>query len=83
MLYEGQSAQEMIPFEIDFNRVRRSREVGLRGLGQQLKSFRDRSVHFAVYGAEARSWPYLQSLGPLVKPDRGSRAGIQPKDTAE
>jgi len=83
ILYEGQSAQEMIPFEIDFDRVRRSREVGLRGLGQQLKSFRDRSVEFAVYGPEARSWPYLKSLGPLVKPDRGSRAGIQPKDLIE
>lgn len=83
ILYEGQSAQEMIPFEIDFNRVRRSREVGLRGLGQQLKSFRDRAVDFAVYGPEARSWPYLQSLGPLEKPDRGSRAGIQPKETTE
>jgi len=83
VLYEGQSAQEMIPFEIDFNRVRRSREVGLRGLGQQLKSFRDRAVDFAVYRPEAREWPYLKSLGPLVKPDRGSRAGIQPKETTE
>lgn len=83
ILYEGQSAQEMIPFEIDFNRVRRSREVGLRGLGQQLKSFRDRSVDFEVYGQEARAWPYLQSLGPLAKPDRGSRAGIQPKETKD
>jgi predicted amidohydrolase len=81
VLYEGQSAQEMIPFEIDFDRVRRSREVGLRGLGQQLKSFRDRGVEFPIYSSEGRSWPYLRSLGPLVKPDRGSRAGLQPKDT--
>ena len=83
VLYEGQSAQEMIPFEIDFDRVRRSREVGLRGLGQQLKSFRDRTVEFAVYTPEARAWPYLQSLGPLVKPDRGSQAGIQPKEITQ
>lgn len=76
VLYQGQSAPEMIPLEIDFDRVRRSREVGLRGLGQQLKSFRDRKVEFAVYGAEGRTWPYLHSLGPLAKPDRGSRAGI-------
>lgn len=80
VLYEGQSAPEVIPFEIDMERVRRSREVGLRGLGQQLKSFRDRQVDFAVYSAEGRSWPYLHSLGPLVKPDRGSHAGLQPKD---
>jgi predicted amidohydrolase len=76
VLYVGQSAAEMIPFEIDFDRVRRSREVGLRGLGQQLKSFRDRTVEFAVYAPEGRTWPYLHSLGPLAKPDRGSRAGL-------
>ncbi len=77
VLYQGQSAQEMIPFEIDFERVRRSREFGLRGLGQQLKSFRDRSVEFPVYGPEGRSWPFLQSLGPLQKPHRGSAAGLR------
>ncbi len=76
VLYVGQSAPEMIPFEIDFDRVRRSREVGLRGLGQQLKSFRDRTIEFAVYAPEARKWPYFNSLGPLVKADRGSRAGL-------
>lgn len=81
VLYQGQSAAEMIPLEIDFDRVRRSREVGLRGLGQQLKSFRDRKVEFAVYGPEARNWPYLNSLGPLEKPDRGSYVGLHnPKE---
>jgi predicted amidohydrolase len=81
VLSQGQSASEMIPLEIDFDRVRRSREVGLRGLGQQLKSFRDRSVSFSVYTHEATRWPYLQSLGPLVKPDRGSTAGLpSPKE---
>jgi len=82
VLYQGQSATEMIPFEIDFNRVRRSREVGLRGLGQQLKSFRDRKVEFGVYAPEGRNWPYLNSLGPLQKAERGSMAGVQPKKPA-
>jgi len=76
VLYQGQSAPEMIPLEIDFDRVHRSRENGLRGLGQQLKSFRDRRVEFAVYGPEGREWPYLKSLGPLVKPERASTAGL-------
>ncbi len=80
ILYEGQSAQEMIPFEINLGRVHRSREVGLRGLGQQLKSFRDRKVKFSVYTDDAQAWPYLNSLGPLEKPERGSQAGIQPKE---
>jgi predicted amidohydrolase len=84
VLYQGQSAPEMIPLEIDFERVRRSREFGLRGLGQQLKSFRDRRVEFAVYGAEGRGWPYLNSLGPLEKPARGSQAGLHnPKELLE
>ena len=82
VLYQGQSAEEMIPLEIDFDRVRRSREVGLRGLGQQLKSFRDRLVEFPVYTPEGRHWPFLQSLGPLEVPTRGSRVGLpQIKET--
>ena len=84
VLYQGQSAPEMIPLEIDFDRVRRSREVGLRGLGQQLKSFRDRTIEFPVYSAEGRRWPYLNSLGPLRKPERGSRAGLHnPKEVTK
>ncbi len=79
--YQGYSASEMIPFEVDFDRVRRSRERGLRGLGQQLKSFRDRTIEFDVYGPQGRSWPYLNSLGPLAKPERAQRvAPLQPKE---
>ena len=39
----------MIPLEIDLEDVRRDRAVGFRGLGQPLKSFRDRAVDFAIY----------------------------------
>jgi predicted amidohydrolase len=74
--YQAGTSEEMIPLEIDFDRVRRSREVGLRGLGQPLKSFRDAPVLFDVYRANSREREYLASLGPLVKPERGSRAGI-------
>jgi predicted amidohydrolase len=82
ILYQGYSASEMIPLEVDFDRVRRSRERGLRGLGQQLKSFRDRAIEFEVYSPQGRAWPYLNSLGPLAKPERAARAGrVQPKDT--
>ena len=84
ILYQGFSAPEMIPLEIDFERVRRSREFGLRGLGQQLKSFRDREVEFPVYGPDGSSWPYLQGLGKLVKPERGSQAGLHsPKELVQ
>jgi hypothetical protein len=77
VLHQAGTAEEMIPIEIDFDRVRRSREVGLRGLGQPLKSFRDRKVDFPVYGEKGGS-EYLRSLGPLRKPRRGSRAGLVP-----
>jgi hypothetical protein len=65
----------LIPIEIDLARVRRSREVGLRGLGQPLKSFRDSSVKFPVYAGETGD--YLKTLGPLARPERGNRLGIR------
>lgn len=81
--YQGHSAPETIPVEVDFDRVRRSRERGLRGLGQQLKSFRDREFDFEIYQPQGRAWPYLNSLGPLAKPERPQRtAQVQPKDIA-
>ncbi|MEZ5585089.1 MAG: carbon-nitrogen hydrolase family protein [Candidatus Competibacteraceae bacterium] len=67
---------ESIPVEINLDRVRREREVGLRGLGQPLKSFRDRPVDFTVYQRGGPAEVYLGSLGPLAKPERGSRAGL-------
>ena len=73
VLHLAGRAEETIPIEIDLDRVRRSREVGLRSLGQPLKSFRDRSVDFDVYG---RKPEFLDRLGPLVKPTRRSLAGL-------
>ena len=68
-LHHAGSHEEFIPLEIDLDQVRRQRERGIRALGQPLKSFRDRSVDFPVYGAE---WDngYLDSLGELSKPQR-------------
>ncbi len=75
VLYQAGTSEELIPIEIDLDRVRRSREVGLRGLGQPLKSFRDTTVRFPVYAGETRT--YLDTLGPLARPERGSKAGIR------
>ncbi|GJM18051.1 MAG: hypothetical protein DHS20C14_02640 [Phycisphaeraceae bacterium] len=76
VLYQAGSNEEMLPIELDLDRVRRSREVGLKGLGQPLKSFRDRVVDFPVYDRVSGVAAYLDSLGPLEKMARGSRAGI-------
>jgi len=78
VLHEAGRSEEMIPIEIDLDRVRRSREVGLRGLGQPLKSFRDRTIRFPIYGDGADKRSYLDNLGPLEKPQRRSSAGLSP-----
>jgi predicted amidohydrolase len=77
VLYEAGHSEEMMPLEIDMERVRRSREVGVRGLGQPLKSFRDCKIDFAVYRRGPEVMAYLNTLGPLVKQARGSLAGLE------
>lgn len=79
ILHQSATGEEIFPLEIDLDRVRRSREVGLRGLGQPLKSFRDRSIQFPVYGANWRERGFYKDLGPLIKPTRGSKTGLRQK----
>jgi predicted amidohydrolase len=81
IIHQAGGGEEMIPVEINLGRVRREREVGIRSLGQPLKSFRDRPVDFPVYSRTTESEAYLQSLGPLTKPHRGSRAGLKDQGT--
>ncbi|MBI1207694.1 MAG: carbon-nitrogen hydrolase family protein [Azospirillum sp.] len=76
VLHQAGTNEELIPVEIDLQQVRRQREVGHRGLGQVLKSFRDRSVEFPVYQRATPGFDYLETLGPLTTPLRGSRAGL-------
>jgi deaminated glutathione amidase len=68
VLHEAGHGQEIIPMLVDLDRVAAERETGLRALGQPLKSFRDRRVDFTVYDRSRFSPRYLESLGPLVKP---------------
>jgi predicted amidohydrolase len=69
VLYRGDSTEQIIPLEIDIGEARRSRERGIRGLGQMLKGFRDRPAQFPVYG-ENFDTSYLDSLGPVAVPRR-------------
>ncbi len=69
ILYQASVGPELIPIEIDLERVHRSRENGVLRLGQPLKSFRDRRVDFSIY-EKAQRHPYLDGLGGLVKPSR-------------
>ncbi len=70
VLYEAGRGPEMAPIEIDLDRVRRERARGVRGLGQTLKSFRDRPVDFPVYQRSPETEAFLAGLGPVVKPSR-------------
>ena len=84
VVYAAGSDEEVIPVEIDLDRVRRERDVGLLGLGQTLKSFRDRRADFPVYQPHGFDVAYLDSLGPLTIPARRSgRPGEGPADGVE
>jgi predicted amidohydrolase len=69
VMYQANTGPELIPIEIDTERVERSRERGVLRLGQPLKSFRDRNVKFDIYN-EGVKHGYLDSLGQLIKPQR-------------
>lgn len=69
VLYQAEGNEEIIPIELNVERVKRSREMGVLRLGQPLKSFRDHIGQFSIY-QQGANLPYLQSLGPLIKPTR-------------
>jgi len=70
VLHQADGGAEIMPIEVDFARVRRERERGLRSnLGQPLKSFRDRECDFDVYRRDRGGDAFLNTLGPLTKPD--------------
>ena len=80
VLHQSAGQEDLFPFEIDLDQVRRQRETGLRGLGQVLKSFRDRPVDFPVYDRASGTDAYLQTLGALEVPAQGSAAGLDAAD---
>ena len=71
VIYTAGSGEEFMPVDIDINNARRGRSTGLFGLGQVLKSFRDRKVEFEVYDrSKGSTQEFLNNLGPLVRPER-------------
>jgi len=67
VLFAAGSGHQVIAVELDLAAVRAARARGAHGLGQTLKSFRERAIDFTVYREPS---DYLASLGPLVKPAR-------------
>ncbi len=80
VLHQSAGQEDMFPIEIDLDVVRRQRETGLKGLGQVLKSFRDREADFSVYDRASGTDAYLHTLGPLATPHKGSLAGVDVAD---
>jgi len=76
VLHQSAGQEDMFPIEVDLSMVRRQRETGLKGLGQVLKSFRDRSTDFSVYDRTSGTDAFLNTLGPLEIPQQGTRKGL-------
>lgn len=74
ILHQSGAGEEIVPLEVDLGQVRRQRERGLKGLGQVLKSFRDRAADFPVYDRKSGADAYLHGLGPLEMPGRAERS---------
>jgi predicted amidohydrolase len=70
VLHQAGCGREVMPVEVDLDYVRRVRSHGWHGLGQVLKSFRDREVDFAVYADRRHPSGALSALGPLQLPGR-------------
>jgi deaminated glutathione amidase len=70
VIHQAGRIREVFPVEVDFEYVRRVRRRGWQGVGQVLKSFRDRAVDFPVCGDRSRVYEALQALGPLERPGR-------------
>jgi len=70
VIHQSGESEEYLVTELDFDVVRRQREVGLRGLGQPLKSFRDSKINFTVYNQTLNQNNYLDSLGAMQKPSK-------------
>lgn len=70
VIYEAGSGPEIVPIQLNLALIRYERQNGILGLGQILKSFRDRRVDFPVYRPESFDNGYLNSLGPLSKTTR-------------
>jgi predicted amidohydrolase len=76
VLHQCAGQEDMFPVEVDLDLVRRQRETGMLGLGQVLKSFRDRETDFPVYDRHTGTDAFLHTLGPLQPVVQGSRAGL-------
>ena len=65
VLHVSNNQEDIFIVEVDFDFVRNSRKNGIMGLGQNLKSYRDKP--FSSMIKEKRNEKYLESLGELTQ----------------
>ena len=70
LIHEASIGEELMLVEVDFDKVRRVRERGVKGLGQPLKSYRDNENIIKIMNNTSRS-KYLSTLGKLKLPKKG------------
>ncbi|GLS22444.1 nitrilase [Labrys miyagiensis] len=75
VVHQCGQATEIFPINVDLGLVRQVRSEGANGLGQVLKSFRDKNAVLDTYANNGMT-PYLDSLGPL----RPMRKRLDPTD---
>ncbi len=69
VVHQAGSGHEIVPVRLDLERVRHTRRVGVLGLGQPLKSFRDGPATFPPYAqGPAGESEALRALGALDMP---------------
>ena len=66
VIHQAGQVREVFPVEVDFDYVRRVRRRGWQGVGQVLKSFRDRAVDFPACGDRSRGVRGIAGTGPIV-----------------
>jgi len=67
ILHDALAGEEFMLVEVDFDRVRRCRKRGLKGLGQPIKSYRDDPK---LHLSEVSDTDYLNKLGDLEVPKK-------------
>jgi len=70
LIHEASIGEELMLVEVDFDKVRRVRERGVKGLGQPLKSYRDNENIIKIMNNTSGS-QYLSTLGKLKLPKKG------------
>ena len=73
VIHEAGSGAEIMPVMVDFDRIRRSRDLGVMGLGRPLKSFRDAATPFPPDAPGASKAESLSKLGALRIPEKMKR----------